>query len=41
VSSGVISLRLPDGDAARGPFELTVAESSGKRRAVSLGGLDF
>ena len=41
VSSGVISLRLPDGDAARGPFELTVAESSGKRRAVSVGGLDF
>jgi hypothetical protein len=41
VSSGVVSLRLPDADTANGPFELTVAESSGKHRAVSVGGLDF
>ncbi len=41
VSSGVVSLRLPEGDTAGGPFELTVSEGSGKRRAVMVGGLDF
>ena len=41
VSSGVVSLRLPEGDATGGPFEVTVAEGSGKRRAVTVGGLDF
>ncbi|BDG08644.1 hypothetical protein [Anaeromyxobacter paludicola] len=41
VSSGVVSLRLPEGDSGGGPFELTVYEGAGKRRAVTLGGLDF
>ena len=41
VSSGVVSLRLPEGDATSGPFELTVSEGSGKRRSISVGGLDF
>jgi hypothetical protein len=41
VSSGVVSLRLPEGDSTGGPFELTVAEGNGKRRAVTVGGLDF
>jgi hypothetical protein len=41
VSSGVVSLRLPEGDKASGPFELTVAEGSGKRRVVTVGGLEF
>lgn len=41
VSSGVVSLRLPEGDTTGGPFELTVSEGSGKRRAVTVGGLDF
>ncbi len=41
VSSGVVSLRLPEADSAGGPFELTVYEGEGKRRAVTVGGLDF
>jgi hypothetical protein len=41
VSSGVVSLRLPEGDSAGGPFEVTVYESTGKHRAVSVGGLEF
>ncbi len=41
VSSGVVSLRLPEGDTSGGPFEITVSEGSGKRRAVTVGGLDF
>ncbi|GAO01294.1 hypothetical protein [Anaeromyxobacter sp. PSR-1] len=41
VSSGVVSLRLPEGDTTGGPFELTVSEGSGKRRAVTVGGLEF
>jgi hypothetical protein len=41
VSSGVVSLRLPEGDATAGPFELTVSEGSGKRRSVTVAGLDF
>jgi len=41
VSSGVVSLRLAEGDAAGGPLELTVSEGSGKRRSVTVGGLDF
>ena len=39
VSSGVVSLRLPEGDTAGGPFEITVSEGSGKRRSVTVGGL--
>jgi hypothetical protein len=41
VSSGVVSLRLPEGDTTGGPFEITVSEGSGKRRAVTVGGLGF
>jgi hypothetical protein len=41
VSSGVVSLRLPEGDATGGPFELTVSEGSGKRRSVTVAGLEF
>ena len=41
VSSGVVSLRLPEGDTTGGPFEITVSEGSGKRRAVTVGGLNF
>jgi hypothetical protein len=41
VSSGVVSLRLPEGDASGGPFELTVNEGSGKHRAITVGGLRF
>ena len=41
LSSGVVSLRLAEGDAAAGPFEVTVSEGSGKRRAVTVSGLDF
>jgi hypothetical protein len=41
VSTGVVSLRLPEGDTTGGPFEITVSEGSGKRRAVTVGGLDF
>jgi len=41
VSSGVVSLRLPEGDATTGPFELTVSEGSGKRRTVTVAGLEF
>jgi hypothetical protein len=41
VSSGVVSLRLPEGDTTGGPFEITVSEGSGKRRAVTVGGLEF
>lgn len=41
VSSGVVSLRLPEGDTTGGPFEITVSEGSGKRRSVTVGGLEF
>jgi len=41
VSSGVVSLRLADGDPTGGPFELTVSEGNGKQRAVTVAGLDF
>jgi hypothetical protein len=41
VSSGVVSLLLPEGDRSSGPFELTVYEGAGKRRAVTVGGLEF
>lgn len=41
VSSGVVSLRLSEGDATSGPFELTVSEGSGNRRSITVGGLDF
>lgn len=41
VSSGVVSLRLPEGDTTGGPFEVTVSEGSGKHRAVTVGGLEF
>src|SRR5512138_2593554 len=40
-SRGVVSLRLGDGEPVAGPFELTVFEGAGKRRAVTVGGLDF
>ena len=41
VSSGVVSLKLPEGESSAGPFELTVYEGAGKKRAVTVGGLDF
>ena len=41
VSSGVVALRLPDGDSSSGAYELTVSESAGKRRAVTVTGLEF
>jgi hypothetical protein len=41
VSSGVVSLRLSEGDASGGPFELTVNEGTGKHRAITVGGLRF
>jgi hypothetical protein len=41
VSSGVISLRLTEGDTSDGPFEVTVNEGAGKRRSVTVGGLRF
>jgi hypothetical protein len=41
VSSGVVSLRLAEGDTAGGAFEITVSEGSGKRRSVTVGGLEF
>jgi hypothetical protein len=41
VGSGVVSLLLPEGDNSAGPFELTVVEGAGKRRAVTVGGLQF
>ena len=41
VSSGVLSLRLPENDNSSGPFELTVNEGSGKHRSITVGGLRF
>ncbi len=41
VSTGVVSVLLPDGDNTAGPFELTLSESAGKHRVVTVGGLEF
>jgi hypothetical protein len=41
VSNGVVSVHLPDGDNTAGPFELTLSESTGKHRVVTVGGLEF
>jgi len=41
VSAGVVSVRLPEGSASPGVFELTVRESAGKQRSVTVGGLEF
>jgi hypothetical protein len=41
VSEGVVSVRLPEGGASSGAFELTVRESAGKKRTVTVGGLVF
>jgi hypothetical protein len=41
VSAGVVSVRLPEGGASPGAFELTVRESAGKKRSVTLGGLEL
>ena len=40
VSSGVVSLQLPESDAT-GKFDLTVLEGTGKRRTVTVGGVEF
>lgn len=41
VSTGVISVLLPEGENTVGPYELTVAEDTGKNRVVKLGALEF
>ena len=41
VSSGVVALRLADGDNSAGPYEVTVYEGTGKRRVVTVGGIEF
>ena len=41
VSTGVMSMLLPEGDNSRGPYELTVSENTGKHRVVTVGGLEF
>ncbi len=41
VSSGVVSLRLAEGDTSDGPFDLTVNEGAGKHRSITVGGLRF
>jgi hypothetical protein len=41
VSDGVVSVRLPEGGASPGVFGLTVRESAGKQRSVTVGGLEF
>jgi hypothetical protein len=41
VSSGVVSLRLPEADNTAGPFELTVSERTGKHRVVTVRGVEF
>ena len=41
VTSGVVSLRLPEGDSSGGPFDLTVNEGAGKHRSITVGGLKF
>jgi hypothetical protein len=41
VSDGVVSVRLPEGDASTAAFELTVRESAGKQRRVTIGGLEL
>jgi hypothetical protein len=41
VSSGVMSLRLPDSDNTKGPFELTISETTGKHRVVTVRGVEF
>jgi hypothetical protein len=41
VSDGVVSVRLPEGGASPGAFEVTVRESAGKQRSVTVGGLEL
>jgi hypothetical protein len=41
VSSGVMSMLLPEGENTAGPYELTVSENTGKHRVVTVGGLEF
>jgi hypothetical protein len=40
-SDGVVSVRLPEGGASPGTFDLTVRESAGKQRSVTVGGLEL
>jgi len=41
VSDGVVSVRLPEGGASPGAFEVTVRESAGKQRSATVGGLEL
>ncbi len=40
-STGVVALRLTDGEQVKGPYELALYERGGKSRVVSLGKLEF
>jgi len=40
-STGVVAFHLADGEEVRGPYELTVFESGGRGRVISLGRLEF
>jgi hypothetical protein len=40
-STGVVALRLTEGDQVKGPYELALYERGGKSRVVSLGKLEF
>jgi len=40
-STGVVALHLADGEEVKGPYELTLHESGGKWRVISLGRLEF
>jgi hypothetical protein len=40
-SVGAVSVRLADGDALKGPYELSIHEKGGKERVISVGRLEF
>ncbi len=40
-SIGAVSVHLADGDALKGPYELSIQEKGGKERTVSVGRLEF
>jgi hypothetical protein len=40
-SVGAVSVRLADGDALKGPYELSIHEKGGKERVISIGRLEF
>jgi hypothetical protein len=40
-STGVVVLQVPQGADTRGPYEITVYEGSGKKRVVTLKGIEL